>query len=63
MTLLGNITFSIKRMFNLEFEKIMQQRQSEVDNINERNKRISEILAELKKSRDVFEPKKNILEK
>lgn len=37
-------------------------RQSELDNINERNKRIAEILGELKKPIELFQPKKNLLE-
>ena len=40
----------------------MTLRSTEVDNINERNKRITEILNELKKPIDVFEPKRNQLE-
>jgi hypothetical protein len=62
MVLIGNIIFNIKRAFNVEFEKAMQGRQSELDNINERNKRIAEILNELKKPVELFHPKKNILE-
>ena len=40
----------------------MQSRQTEVENINERNKRITEILQELKKGVDLFGCKKNILD-
>ena len=42
---------------------MQQERQSTLDNINEKNKRIAEILGELKKGLDLFEAKKNILEK
>ena len=41
---------------------MMQSRQTEVENINERNKRITEILQELKKGVDLFGCKKNILD-
>jgi chromosome segregation ATPase len=62
IVLLHNIIFSIKKEFNREFDKIMAHRQSSVDQLNDKNKRIEEILSELRKDRDIFEAKKNILE-
>ena len=38
------------------------QRTSLVDQLSEKNKRIEEILVELHKDREIFEPKRNILE-
>lgn len=40
----------------------MNFRQTSIDQLNERNKRIDEILLELKKGSDIFQAKKNILE-
>ncbi len=37
-------------------------RQNQVDQINERNKRIAEIQGDLQKSIDIFVPKKNYIE-
>ncbi|EAR97028.3 hypothetical protein TTHERM_00196190 (macronuclear) [Tetrahymena thermophila SB210] len=60
--ILQNIIFKVKEEFNKEFDKMMQQRQVQVDMIAEKNKRIQEILHELHKEEEIFEPNKNILE-
>lgn len=60
--LLHNVVFRIKEEFNKEFDKTMVQRQQQLDNLNDKNKRIDEILTELKKQQEVFEAKKNVLE-
>lgn len=60
--LLQNIIFRIKEEFNKEFDKMMHQRQIQVDMIAEKNKRIDEILGEIHRSEEVFEPNKNLLE-
>lgn len=62
MVLLSDIIFSIKKQFNLEFESLMKQRHNQLDNINERNKRISEINSELKRENLLVECKRNIME-
>lgn len=60
--LLQNIIFKIKEEFNKEFDKMTSSRQVQVDMIVEKNKRIEEILNELHRYEDVFEPNKNLLE-
>lgn len=62
MVLLSDIIFSIKKQFNLEFEALMKQRHNQLDNINERNKRIGEINIELKRENLLVECKRNIME-
>ena len=61
--IIKNLIFKIKEKFNKEFEKLINYRQSQVDNINEKNNRIKEILKELKINADLFEPKKTLMEK
>jgi len=58
----NDIIFKIKEEFNKEFDKMQTQRTSLVDQLSEKNKRIEEILVELHKDREIFEPKRNILE-
>ncbi|CAD8159373.1 unnamed protein product [Paramecium pentaurelia] len=62
MILINDVIFSMKRQFNAEFELIQKQRQQQLDNINERNKRIIEINGELKRDPQLQQMKKNILE-
>lgn len=40
----------------------MKMRSNQLDSLNDKNKRIEEILTELHKPIDIFRPKKNILE-
>ncbi|KRX02904.1 WD40-repeat-containing domain [Pseudocohnilembus persalinus] len=60
--LLHNIIFSVKEEFNKEFEKCMAQRSKELDQIQDRNKKIEEIYLELHKEPEYQEIKQNILE-
>lgn len=60
--LLHNIIFKIKEEFNKEFEKMLKTRQVSQESLMDKNKWIEEILQELHKPLDVFQPKKNILE-
>ena len=62
IVLLHNIIFKIKEEYNKEFEKLMKLRANQLDSLNDKNKRIEEILKELRKPIDIFRPKKNILE-
>jgi len=62
IVLLNNIIFKIKEEYNKEFEKLMKLRANQLDSLNDKNKRIEEILTELRKPIDIFRPKKNILE-
>lgn len=41
--------FKIKEDFNKEFDKMLVTRNQQLDNLNDKNKRIEEILTELKK--------------
>jgi hypothetical protein len=62
IVMLQDIIFRIKESFNKEFEDLMKKRQNQIDAIGEKNKRIIEILQELKKEPDVFKAKPNMLE-
>eukprot|EP00825_Cyclidium_porcatum_P004670 TRINITY_DN1220_c0_g1_i2.p1 TRINITY_DN1220_c0_g1~~TRINITY_DN1220_c0_g1_i2.p1 ORF type:complete len:1061 (-),score=222.02 TRINITY_DN1220_c0_g1_i2:1563-4745(-) len=63
IVLLNNIIFRVKEEFNQEFGKVLQFRNNSLDNVIEKNKRISEILEELHKDKsEIFDPKKNFLE-
>jgi len=60
--LLKNVIFAIKSEYNKEFDKVLRFRQTQVDSIHEKQKRIYEILEELRKPKEVYQPKKNILD-
>ena len=60
--IIQSIIYRIKQEFNTEFESLMAQRVNSVDFINEKNKRIQEILTDLQKPINIFDPKKNFLE-
>ncbi|EGR30550.1 hypothetical protein IMG5_129360, partial [Ichthyophthirius multifiliis] len=62
IVLLQNIIFKIKEEFNKEFDKIQVLRQSQVDLIAEKVKRVEEILNELRRSEDLFQPNVNLFE-
>lgn len=46
----------MKTLFNEEFEAVYKQKEQEINRVREKNKRISEIMAELDLSESLWEP-------
>ncbi|XP_055026578.2 cilia- and flagella-associated protein 43 [Misgurnus anguillicaudatus] len=56
VTLLKDVIYKVKISFNEEFEAVYKQKEQEINRVREKNKRISEIMAELDLSEPLWEP-------
>ncbi|XP_051508041.1 cilia- and flagella-associated protein 43 [Myxocyprinus asiaticus] len=56
ITLLKDVIYKVKTAFNKEFEALYKQKDQEINRVREKNKRISEIMAELDLSETLWEP-------
>jgi WD40 repeat protein len=60
--MIQDIVFKLKGEFNKEFENFQKFKDDQIFNIQERNNRITEILEDLKREEELFEPKSHPLE-
>ncbi|XP_056617541.1 LOW QUALITY PROTEIN: cilia- and flagella-associated protein 43 [Triplophysa dalaica] len=56
ITLLKDVIYKVKTSFNEEFEAVYKQKEQEINRVREKNKHISEIMAELDLSESLWEP-------
>ncbi|KAG7463025.1 hypothetical protein MATL_G00190910 [Megalops atlanticus] len=56
ITMLQDVIFKIKSTFNKEFEAVYKQKEQEINRVRDKNRRITEIMAELEVKEELWEP-------
>ncbi|KAL2083728.1 hypothetical protein ACEWY4_021501 [Coilia grayii] len=57
ITLLQDVIYKVKSAFNKEFDSVYKQKKQEIHRVQEKNRRITEIMAELDLKETLWEPK------
>ncbi|XP_041921632.1 cilia- and flagella-associated protein 43 isoform X2 [Alosa sapidissima] len=63
ITLLQDVIYKVKSAFNKEFDNVYKQKEQEMHRVRERNKRITEIMAELDVMEALWEPVLSVSER